>query len=75
MHNTQREFIGAGYYCLEIGPTVQGVLYKTLSNLDLGSDVTIIDGNQRVVFSPDLSRLVENYLKKLIFNSFFRIKK
>jgi len=71
MHNTQREFIGAGYYCLEIGPTVQGVLYKTLSNLDLGSDVTIIDGNQRVVFSPDLSQVgrelsQEAYIQQLL---------
>ncbi len=57
MHNTQREFIGAGYYCLEIGPTVQGALHKTLSSVDLGSDVYIIDGNQNIVFSPDLSQV------------------
>ncbi len=71
MHNTQREFIGAGYYCLEIGPTVQGALHKTLSSLDLGSDVYIVDGNQKIVFSPDLSRVgksisQEPYIQQLL---------
>ncbi len=57
MHNTRREFIGAGYYCLAIGPTTQGVLYKTLIGLDLGSDVYILDGNRHIVFSPDPSQV------------------
>jgi nitrate/nitrite-specific signal transduction histidine kinase len=71
MHNTQREFIGVGYYCLVIEPTVQGVLYKTLSSLDLGSDVYIIDGNRRIVFSPDPSQVgrdtsQEAYIQQLL---------
>jgi nitrate/nitrite-specific signal transduction histidine kinase len=71
MHNTQREFIGAGYYCLEIGPTIQGALHETLSNLDLGSDVYIIDGYQKIVFSPNLSLVgkdisQEPYIQQLL---------
>ncbi len=57
MRNLQGEFIGAAYYCLLTGPTVQGVLSKTLNSLDLGSDVYIIDGNQRIIFSPDPSQI------------------
>ena len=57
MRNLQGEFIGAAYYCLVTGPTVQGVLSKTLNGLDLGSDVYIIDGNQRIIFSPDPSQI------------------
>jgi nitrate/nitrite-specific signal transduction histidine kinase len=57
MHNTQREFIGAGYYCFKIEPTTQSVLYNTLNGLDLGSDVYIIDGNQRITFSPNPSQI------------------
>lgn len=57
MHNTQRELVGVGYYCLAVEQTVQGVLYKTLSSLDLGSDIYILDGNQRIVFSPDPSQV------------------
>ena len=71
MHNTQREFIGAGYYCLVIGPMTQGVFDKTLSSLDLGSDVYIIDGNQHIIFSPDPSQVgrdlsQEAYIQQLL---------
>jgi nitrate/nitrite-specific signal transduction histidine kinase len=73
MLNLSGEFIGAGYYCFEIGPTVQGVLYETLISQDLGSDVYIIDGNQRIVFSPDPSQIgrdlsAEAYIRELLQN-------
>jgi nitrate/nitrite-specific signal transduction histidine kinase len=53
MHNQQREFIGAGYYCFAIDSTGQSVLYIALNSLSLGPNVYVIDGNQRIVFSPD----------------------
>jgi nitrate/nitrite-specific signal transduction histidine kinase len=57
MHNTLREFVGAGYYCLAINPNEQNILYKTVNGLSLGQNVYILDGNQRIVFSHDLSQL------------------
>jgi len=57
MHNTLSEFIGAGYYCLAIKPNEPNTLYTTVNSLSLGRNVTILDGNQRVIFSPDLAQL------------------
>jgi nitrate/nitrite-specific signal transduction histidine kinase len=57
MHNTLREFIGAGYYCLAINPKEQNNLYTTVNGLSLGRNVYILDGNQHIIFSPDLSQL------------------
>jgi nitrate/nitrite-specific signal transduction histidine kinase len=64
MHNRQREFIGAGYYCLAIDPSEQNSLYTTVNSLSLGKGVYILDGNQRVVFSPDLELLGRNLSKE-----------
>ena len=57
MHNKQSEFVGAGYYCLTIDPSKQNTLYTTVNSLSLGKGVYILDGNQRVVFSPNLEEL------------------
>lgn len=57
MHNQLREFIGAGYYCLAINPNEQNILYRSLNGLSLGQNVYILDGNRRIVFSPDPARL------------------
>jgi nitrate/nitrite-specific signal transduction histidine kinase len=57
MHNPQREFVGAGYYCFAIEPTGQNVLYKSLNSLSLGRNVYVIDGNHRIIFSPDPAQL------------------
>jgi nitrate/nitrite-specific signal transduction histidine kinase len=53
MHNQEGEFVGAGYYCLSIEPTGHNVLYELLNGLSLGRNMYIVDGNQRIVFSPD----------------------
>jgi len=71
MRNTQGEFVGAAYYCLDVGPAAQGVLFQTLASLDLGPDVYIIDGNQRIIFSPDPSQIgrdlsKEAYIQELL---------
>ncbi|MGW8226725.1 MAG: histidine kinase, partial [Anaerolineales bacterium] len=35
----------------------QNNLYTTLNNLSLGQNIFILDGNQRIVFSPDLAQI------------------
>jgi nitrate/nitrite-specific signal transduction histidine kinase len=56
MHSPEREFIGAGYYCLLIEPTGHNVLYELLNGLSLGSNVLVVDGNQRILYSPDATQ-------------------
>jgi nitrate/nitrite-specific signal transduction histidine kinase len=53
MHDPQKELVGAGYYCLKLDATGKSVLYTLFNNLSLGINVFILDGNQRIVFSPD----------------------
>jgi nitrate/nitrite-specific signal transduction histidine kinase len=64
MHNTLSEFIGAGYYCLAIEPNEQNNLYTTVNSLSLGQNVYILDGNQRIIFSPDLAQLGRDLSKE-----------
>ena len=64
MHNTRREFIGAGNYCLAITPNKQNNLYKTVNSLSLGQNVYILDGNRRVIFSPNSALLGKDLSKE-----------
>jgi nitrate/nitrite-specific signal transduction histidine kinase len=64
MHNKLSEFIGAGYYCLAINPNEQNNLYTTVNSLSLGKGVYILDGNLRVVFSPDVTQLGRDLSKE-----------
>jgi nitrate/nitrite-specific signal transduction histidine kinase len=64
MHNTLSGFIGAGYYCLAIKPNEQNNLYTTVNSLSLGQNVYILDGNQRIIFSPDLTQLGRDLSKE-----------
>jgi nitrate/nitrite-specific signal transduction histidine kinase len=64
MHNQVSEFIGAGYYCLAINPNEQNILYTTLNSISLGQNVYILDGNQRIIFSPDLAQLGKDLSKE-----------
>jgi nitrate/nitrite-specific signal transduction histidine kinase len=71
MNGQQGEFVGAGYFCFTILPVTQNAYYTTLNNLVLGPGVYILDGNQRIIFSPvpsemgkDLSG--ESYLQQLL---------
>ncbi|HLO14139.1 MAG TPA: HAMP domain-containing protein, partial [Anaerolineales bacterium] len=71
MHNTLSEFIGAGYYCLAVQPNEQNILYTTVNSLSLGQNVYILDGNQRIIFSPDSAQLgrdlsKEAYIQQLL---------
>jgi len=57
MHGQEAQFLGAAYYCLAIEPTGQNVLYRLFNGVSLGRNVYIIDGNQRIIFSPDPSQV------------------
>ena len=61
MNGTQGEFVGADYYCFTIYPATQNAYYESYSNayskLDLGSNVYLVDGNQRIIFSTDPSEM------------------
>jgi nitrate/nitrite-specific signal transduction histidine kinase len=70
MTGLQGDFLGAVYYCFTVAPDVQNSYYITLNDLNLGPGVYIVDGNQRVIYSPvssemgrDLSE--EPYLQQL----------
>jgi nitrate/nitrite-specific signal transduction histidine kinase len=75
MNGTQGEFVGADYYCFTIYPATQNAYYESYSNayskLDLGSNVYMVDGNQRIIFSMDPSEMGrdlsgETYLQLLL---------
>jgi nitrate/nitrite-specific signal transduction histidine kinase len=57
MTGLQGEFVGAGYYCFTVTPETQNLYYKTLNDLNLGPGVYIVDGNQRVIYSPVSSEM------------------
>jgi nitrate/nitrite-specific signal transduction histidine kinase len=61
MNGTQGEFVGADYYCFTIYPATQNAYCESYSNayskLDLGSNVYMVDGNQRIIFSTDPSKM------------------
>ncbi len=79
INGPQGEYIGAGYYCFRIDPAAQTNLYTVLNRLNLGADVLILDGNQRVIYSPDLSLSGkdlsgEAYLQKLLQSQMMSIR-
>jgi nitrate/nitrite-specific signal transduction histidine kinase len=57
MNGQQGEYVGAIYFCFTIYPPTENVYYTALARLDMGSGVFVMDGNQRVIFSPDPSQL------------------
>lgn len=63
MHNSQLVFIGASYFCLDITPNEPGFLYNSFKDLSLGSNVTILDGNQHILYSPDITLLGKDLSK------------
>jgi nitrate/nitrite-specific signal transduction histidine kinase len=64
MHNVQKKMVGAGYYCLKIDPTGQNNLYQLFNQLSLGKNVFFLDGNQRIVFSPDPAQIGKDLSKE-----------
>jgi nitrate/nitrite-specific signal transduction histidine kinase len=75
MNGLHGEFVGADYYCFTIYPSAQNAYYEAYSNayskLGLGSNITMVDGNQRIIFSTDPSEMGrdlsgETYLHQLL---------
>ncbi len=71
MTGLQGEFVGASYYCFTIDPAIQNAYYKTLNDLNLGSGIFVLDGNQRVLFSTIRSEIGkdlsgEAYIQELL---------
>ena len=57
MAGQQAELVGAIYYCFTIYPATQNAYYQAINRLDLGTNVFVLDRNQNIVFSPDLSEM------------------
>ena len=75
MNGLQGEFVGADYYCFTIYPATKNAYYESYSNayskLELGSNIYMVDGNQRIIFSTnpsDMGRDLsgEAYLQQLL---------
>ena len=64
MHNLKKEMNGAGYYCFKVNTSGKNILYTTFNNLSLGQNVFFLDGNQRIVFSPDPSQIGRDLSKE-----------
>ncbi len=57
MQNAQGGLAGAGCYCLLIQPAPNSLFHTTMTRLDLGPQYYLLDGNRRVLFSPDRSQI------------------
>jgi nitrate/nitrite-specific signal transduction histidine kinase len=71
MTGLQGEFVGASYFCFRIGPAIHNAYYQTLSDLNLGPGIFVLDGNQRVLFSTRNSEIGtdladEAYIQELL---------
>ena len=68
---TWDEVEGAYYLCYQIYPTARNAYYQTMSSLNLGSNFRVLDRNQQIIFSPDLSEMGKNlstepYIQQLV---------
>jgi nitrate/nitrite-specific signal transduction histidine kinase len=75
MNGLQGEFVGADYYCFTVYPPTPNLFSESFRNAyiknDLGSNIYIMDGNQRVIYSTDPSKMGtdlsgEAYLQQLL---------
>jgi nitrate/nitrite-specific signal transduction histidine kinase len=70
MNGPKNEFLGATYYCYQFYPLTQNAYYQALLKLNMDPNLTVLDGNNRVIFSADPSQIGrdlsgEPYLKQL----------
>jgi nitrate/nitrite-specific signal transduction histidine kinase len=66
-----RETVGATYFCYTIYPAAQNTFYKILNSVNLSPNIYILDSNQNVIYSPDVSEMGmdwsgESYLQQLL---------
>jgi nitrate/nitrite-specific signal transduction histidine kinase len=67
---TWDEVLGVAYYCFQVYPVSQNIYYQTMTSLDLGSNVFVVDRNHQIIYSPDPSEMGkdlsgEAYIKEL----------
>ena len=83
MNDRQGEFVGADYYCFTTYPPTQNAYHEAFSKvynkLDLGPNIYIIDGNQRIIFSTDPSEMgrdlsEEAYLQQLLHSESMSVR-
>lgn len=53
MNGQQGEFVGAVYFCFQVYPFTGNIYHTALARLDLGPNVLVLDGNQRIIYSDD----------------------
>lgn len=63
---------GSGYYCFTIYPFTQNAFIQALLSLDLGSNVHVLDRNQRVIFSSDPAELGQDFSGKAYLQELLR---
>ncbi len=51
------DVLGAIYYCFTVYPASQNAFYQKMIDLDLGSNVYVVDRNYQIVYSPDPSEM------------------
>jgi nitrate/nitrite-specific signal transduction histidine kinase len=75
MNGLHGEFVGADYYCFTVYPPTPNLYSESFRNAysenDLGSNISIIDGNQSIIYSTDPSKMGrdlsgESYLQQLL---------
>ena len=54
---TWDDVVGAYYLCYTIRPAAQNAYYQTMSSLNLGSNLRLLDRNQQIVFSSNPSEM------------------
>jgi nitrate/nitrite-specific signal transduction histidine kinase len=51
------EVVAAFYFCFTIYPASQNAYYQAVNNLDLGSNLYVVDRNHQIVYSSDPSEM------------------
>jgi len=57
LQGPENEFAGASYYCFLVRPDPNTVFNQAMSTADFGTQFYLLDGNQRVVYSSDVSQI------------------
>lgn len=60
MLDQEMAFAGAGYYCFLIRPDSPNAFQNSLNRLDLGQNISLLDRNQRIIYSSDPSLIGED---------------
>jgi nitrate/nitrite-specific signal transduction histidine kinase len=64
MNGPKNEFLGATYYCYQFYPLTQNAYYQALLKLNLDPDLTVLDGNNWVIYSADPAQIGKDLSKE-----------